>query len=397
MAEVPAKNCTGCSLCAAVCPSSCITMQENDEGFLYPSIDKDACVECGKCSRTCPATNDLEDGSVSSAFCLACGKDRNFVQESSSGGMAHILSSSFLAESRRAVIGCSMDANGIVRHVAVKDGKDLRLLQGSKYVQSDLREIYKQCVDLLEGAYSLLVFGTPCQIIALKTYLNRWRDRVIYVDLICHGVPSQKFFSKDRDIQIQRGRLQKDVPTKFRLSSRYERTGFELYSPGCNGSIKAYRDAYYSLFLEGASFRESCYRCKYAQRNRFGDLTIGDCASADFYPNFHSDRPVSTVIINTSVGERMMKEIKGFIDIIAIDAARESHLNKQLESPSIRPNKRDTLYRDLSALPYEQFEKRYLKRPTFKTLVKERIKSVISVRARKEIKRIAFRVFKNEA
>lgn len=46
-------KCTGCSVCAYICPTKAITMQMNDEGFKYPAIDDEKCVKCSKCLRFC--------------------------------------------------------------------------------------------------------------------------------------------------------------------------------------------------------------------------------------------------------------------------------------------------------------------------------------------------------
>lgn len=55
--KVLKKQCTGCMLCGDVCVKSSITFKEDDEGFLYPAIDKDTCIECGVCIKSCPAIN----------------------------------------------------------------------------------------------------------------------------------------------------------------------------------------------------------------------------------------------------------------------------------------------------------------------------------------------------
>lgn len=67
----------------------------------------------------------------------------------------------------------------------------------SKYLQSNTAGIYKQTTkDLREGREVLFV-GTPCQCQALHNMLpDRLREKLLLVDFICHGVPSQSLFDK---------------------------------------------------------------------------------------------------------------------------------------------------------------------------------------------------------
>ena len=40
-------DCVGCGVCSSVCTQGCISMEENNEGFLYPVIDIEKCINCG--------------------------------------------------------------------------------------------------------------------------------------------------------------------------------------------------------------------------------------------------------------------------------------------------------------------------------------------------------------
>lgn len=50
---VKKENCCGCSACCSVCPVNAISMQSDNEGFLYPVIDSSACIKCKKCLSVC--------------------------------------------------------------------------------------------------------------------------------------------------------------------------------------------------------------------------------------------------------------------------------------------------------------------------------------------------------
>ena len=45
------SDCCGCSACIQICPKQCISMNEDNEGFLYPEIEKDICINCGLCEK----------------------------------------------------------------------------------------------------------------------------------------------------------------------------------------------------------------------------------------------------------------------------------------------------------------------------------------------------------
>ena len=47
-------KCMGCYSCASICPKNCIKMLSDEEGFLYPNVDENICVNCGLCEKACP-------------------------------------------------------------------------------------------------------------------------------------------------------------------------------------------------------------------------------------------------------------------------------------------------------------------------------------------------------
>lgn len=134
--------CCGCNACAEICPKHCIQMVEDAQGFIYPQVDSSVCVECGMCEKVCP----LEVANLSLRKPLkayaAWNKNRQEHLLSSSGGAAYIFSS-YIIEKGGVVYGCTSD--GIdVRHIRVENRSELFKLQGSKYVQSDVRGLFKK-------------------------------------------------------------------------------------------------------------------------------------------------------------------------------------------------------------------------------------------------------------
>lgn len=46
-------ECCGCSAYMSVCPRMAISMQPDEEVFLYPVIDETKCIKCGLCEKVC--------------------------------------------------------------------------------------------------------------------------------------------------------------------------------------------------------------------------------------------------------------------------------------------------------------------------------------------------------
>lgn len=48
------EDCCGCSACYSVCPKSAISMKPDEEGFVYPCVDRSNCSKCYLCVLSCP-------------------------------------------------------------------------------------------------------------------------------------------------------------------------------------------------------------------------------------------------------------------------------------------------------------------------------------------------------
>ena len=54
------NKCCGCWACVQCCPKKCISMKEDEEGFLYPVVNEDICIDCGLCEKVCPVIHQEE-------------------------------------------------------------------------------------------------------------------------------------------------------------------------------------------------------------------------------------------------------------------------------------------------------------------------------------------------
>ena len=303
--------------------------------------------------RTCPQLSQPEYSSIKKGdICLK--KDE---QKVLSGGAFWGMAQYLIEKKGGIVCGAIMDETYKVKHICVDNVQDLCNMQGSKYVQSDLEECFAQIEQYLQQGRWVLFSGTPCQGAALSNYLNnKNKDKLIIVDLVCHGVPSPAFWEKHIKGIIpekEHGR----ISVKFRRKDKYDKTVYDLsFSNG--KKIPAKSDLYYNLFLKGDSFRESCYVCRYATEKRASDVTIGDCNTWLEYMHFYPETAISIVLCNTEKGIRFWDECNYLFETDKLDVEKEVRGNKQLNRPSKRREIRNRIYEEIYSLPKGRIEKK---------------------------------------
>lgn len=267
------RDCTGCWACYNACPAGCIVMKPaGRSGHVRPHVEADGCVGCGLCLKACPSYGEIDLHYPLKAFASRT-RDKSDYMTSSSGGMASVLSSHVIGQGG-VVYGCSSDGLDI-RHVRAVSKDELPKFKGSKYVQSSIYDIFRKVKADLAAGLPVLFIGTPCQVAGLRKYIGRVPDRLYLVDLICHGVPSQKMFSGH--LKHVLGKEKPDA-VSFRTGSRFE---LAVYSSGkllykSEFWKDPFEDMYYRAFFYGISYRDSCYKCRFARPERVSDITIGD-------------------------------------------------------------------------------------------------------------------------
>lgn len=134
IAKIQKCICTGCGLCAVVCPKNAIIMEPDAEGFLQPVIHVENCVNCGLCLKGCPAEAEGLELERSEYFCCIAA-DEEMLLKSSSGGVFGILANYFL-QMGGYVCGCVYDEKMSPVHLLSNRISDVQRMYGSKYVQS---------------------------------------------------------------------------------------------------------------------------------------------------------------------------------------------------------------------------------------------------------------------
>ena len=163
-------RCTGCSACHDICSVNAIEMCEDEVGFLRPHIITDKCVNCGKCVDICPVINRIKENSTKPKIYAARAND-NVRRNSSSGGVFSLLAE-IIFEKGGCVFGAYFDEDMTLKHGIAYDEHTLEKMRGSKYVQSNMCDIYKAVRNKIKENEWVLFVGTPCQVAALNLFLN---------------------------------------------------------------------------------------------------------------------------------------------------------------------------------------------------------------------------------
>ena len=321
---VTADKCTGCAACAAICPTQCIVMKPDTEGFLHPQIDSACCIECHRCESTCPLLFKGAETQQETEAYGACNKDAAVVKRSSSGGMFSLLANKII-EDEGVVFGAAFESPERVKHIAVDDKQQLWRLCSSKYVQSEICSVYQQVQDYLKKDIPVLFSGTPCQIAGLKAYLKKDYSKLVCIDTICHSVPSPKVW-KEFLKEVEDDERSRILNVNFReKQSGWE--NYSLYLKFENGKEKRYfsqQNIYMHAFIEGLSTRPSCYSCEFKGAAHVSDITLGDFWGVrQAAPECFDEQGTSLVLIHNEKGRALLQRCDqdAIITPVAFDSA----------------------------------------------------------------------------
>lgn len=371
------NECCGCTACATICPKQAITFNYDMEGFLYPRIDFTKCVGCLKCEAVCAFKKDIEtpipEYSKTKIY-AAKSKSREVVTNSSSGGMFTAFSDAFL-ERGDIVAACqySYETDSVMLSI-ITDKESRDKARGSKYIQAELKDSFDKLIALLRKhrEKKALVFGTGCQIAGLDLVLKsvHLRDRVVLVDLICHGAASSNLWKN----YISRIESEKGGSISY-ITFKNKRNGWESPSifaiiDGKEISIKSYSDWFYM----GWSLRNSCYKCPYTRIDRRSDITIGDYwGIQNVMPKFYDRMGVSLVIVHTESGRELFNNVSSAIEYQISN--RKECLQPRLISPQLRPNDRDLFWSDMQEKGMDYCIEKYVEQ--YNVSIKEKIKKYL--------------------
>lgn len=367
--SIPHNNCTGCGLCREVCPRKCIQMVENTEGFLYPKVNDDFCIKCSLCEKMCPEGKDDLKYRVDKVY-AAKSKNENRLQNSTSGGIFGEIALKTI-QAGGTVYGAAYMSCDSIKHIRIDNAKDLSKLNGSKYVQSQVFQIFENVKEDLENKRSVLFSGTGCQIAALRGYLRKQYDLLTCVEVVCHGVPAPGVFREY--IKWLADKCGEPV-ISYQFRSKYTRPTGEhsVFSWTTRTGKKtgyAYEDPFYGSFLNGTILRKSCYNCNYKGEYRTGDITLGDFWGVEKTGiKLDSNHGLSLVMVNSENGITAFKSIRNEIDYCESDFELAIHCN-----PSIKNSANCNLRKIIDCKSPELFSSDLVVKCTLKNKIKSRM------------------------
>ncbi|MGM9699022.1 MAG: Coenzyme F420 hydrogenase/dehydrogenase, beta subunit C-terminal domain [Prevotella sp.] len=354
------KECTGCTACMATCPKQCITMKEDEEGFLYPHVNKDVCNGCGACNKVCPVQSPiLEEPFEQKAF-LFQHKDEKILRESTSGGLFTALAT-WVIEHGGVVYGAAYDDGFVIRHVGIDSIEGLRRFRNSKYAQSVVGNSFVEVREQLRAGRRVLFSGTPCQLEGLHKFLHRDYDNLLKVDVVCHACPSPLVFRKYTDM-VAGGDLKGIKDIRFRDKAygyKYSVMAFVgndgyIYKEGID------TDVMLRAFFNNISPRPSCFACPAKKRYRKTDFTIWDCFDVGkFSKELDNDKGVTRALVHSEKGRQIWEEIKAFGISEEIDAnAAVEGVKEMVKSVEMNPRRAD-FFHDLNTMTADECFRKY--------------------------------------
>lgn len=278
MKEIPLlfeekEDCCGCGACLNICPKHAITMQEGECGFIYPVIDADKYVRCGKCKTVCAFQNSGVKNSPIECY-AAVSKNVEQSKNSASAGIFAAIATKII-EDGGIVYGAAFDEDWKVHHISAETLDQLCALQGSKYAHSDIERIYSDVKEQLTIGRQVLFSGAPCQVSGLQGYLGGEYENFLTIDIVCHGVPSNRMF-QDYLKTLENRHGGKVTSFTFRDKSIGWGINGSAVIKGKKRKIWQSASSYLYYFTRGWIYRENCYICPYACEHRPADITLGD-------------------------------------------------------------------------------------------------------------------------
>lgn len=365
IASLPHDACTGCKMCGDVCSKNSISFCEDGEGFFYPAVNRETCVDCGICSKKCPAFNLYVSDKTETVY-SAYASDEAKKDSGSSGGIFFLVATEILNESG-VVYGAAFDEELKLRHRRIDSFEQLRPLCKSKYLQSDCSDIYNNVMaDLIDGKKVLFV-GTPCQCQAIKNFLtDKLLENLLLVDFVCHGVPNQKLF--DENLVWNQRKFGTVKSIEFRYKGKkvlHPQTLNMVYEK--NGKIKSvlrmhFQDPFYFGFQKHITLRPSCYQCQWAKPERCSDITLADFWGIEKAKlGLDSKNGVSCLLLNTEKGYAMFARIQRYLDgvhSLSIDFAVKN--NECFSVATKKLKNRDAFFEDWNKMGYDAVVIKYL-------------------------------------
>lgn len=381
MLNIDKLHCTACGACVQKCPKQCISFVKTELGHLIPHIDTANCINCGLCEKVCPIDEEQFTREKQKVY-AAVNKNEEVLKASTSGGFFTALAE-YVLERSGVVYGCSFEDSFQASHIRVQQKEYLSKLRGSKYLQSNTNNTFKEAQQDLQAGRLVLYTGTPCQIAGLKSFLGKPFENLLTVDIVCHGVGSQAYFDRYMEYLTAKKGPIKDLHFRDKEFAGWSCGGVVILDGGKSNrkdthlSYYDYNNYYYYYFLNSDIYRDSCYTCKYANTNRLGDFTMGDFWGVERYNlSLDTQNGCSLVIANTLKAQEIMREMTGALDMAEVTMDQATKANAQLIHPSEQSAVRQELAQQFEKLDAQGINRAF-KKKNRKRIIKLHLKALI--------------------
>ena len=366
MIEIKDKRaCTGCGACINACPQHIITMVEDNDGFIYPKVKVEDCIECHLCEKSCPMLKERKDVCKNyddfPVFYAGQLKDENDLMEVSSGGAFWAFSRTII-DNGGIVYGAVQKDVDSVYHQRAETLDEIKAIRRSKYFQSDTGQTFAQVkADLKEGKI-VLYCGTGCQIAGLKGYLNKKYENLITCDVVCHGVPSRKVWrAYRREKEEREGKIIKDLVFRDK-SAGWSHNQYKItYQDGSVEKEASTQQLFHAGYLQGLFYRPSCGVCRFASLPRVADVTLADYWQYQGrFRQPENDFGVSLITVNSEKGRKLLQQSSKYLDYDPTERGLALSSCKHLdEHPSENPD-RANFFKLFNEAGYYAAAKKYI-------------------------------------
>lgn len=304
------KQCTSCGACVLACPKQCIQMKCDIMGVWYPEINVEKCVNCRRCRKVCHV-NKNNINNISDDVFVAWNSNKEMRRNSASGGIATALYLMAL-KNNWVSFGVQYIPKVGARYIEVKEKSDIELCKNSKYLYCDCTNVYRQVKNNIDSGRIVLFIGLPCQVAGLKAFLGKACDRLITVDILCHGTAPDVYINQHIEaIEKKKNRISKKMSFRNPLygTEKYRFTLSDDYGEFYNVGVFE-NDVYQIGYHKSLILKENCYNCKYARKERIGDLTISDFSGLGKVTEWtKSKESVSLIVVSTDRGKKLLKKM----------------------------------------------------------------------------------------
>lgn len=326
------SKCTACGACINICPKKCIRYVRDDDRVKYAQRETEKCIECNLCMKTCPSNRNIEKNVP--LKCYAAWSNDNIIRRNSASGGIAAEFYKYAIENGYWIVGVTVNENFEAIYSITKEG--WRQFQNSKYIYSNMGDMYHVISDKLKRREKVLYIGLPCQVAALKMFLSAKsvEDRNLFtIDLICHGITPEDYLKEHiEQIEYKTGKRAEEVffrdpefhTYKYMFTLKYRGKIFYKRKVDRN-------DAYQIAYHRGIAYRGNCYSCQFAESRRVGDITLSDFTGVGSKKTCHyTSENVSCVMVNSNKGRNFYNDLLSTGRLFSEERPMEEQVDSQI-------------------------------------------------------------------